>query len=120
MALKNENLFGLIENTSNFLNMILFTGLKIDLKDYENFEENLDFKKELQKYIEEKQFKQGNDLLFEKIKEKDYGDDMLRVGAWFFFKLNNLDEEKLKEGGFEKRDIADGMKKIEEYVFRKN
>ena len=120
MAYKNENVLGLIDNISDFLNMILFTGLKIEVKDYENFDENLEFKRELQKYIDEKKFKQGEDVLFAKIEERNYEHDVLRVGAWFFFKLNALDEKILKDGGFEKIDIADGMKKIEEYIFKTN
>ncbi len=116
MALKDENILGLVENISKFLNTILFTGLGIKIDDYEDFEEMVEFKLDLKKDIESKNFKKAQEKLFKEIEEKNRSNDILRVGCWFFLKLNSLDEETLKEGGFSKRDVFDGLRKIEEIV----
>ena len=105
MALKDENILGLVENISKFLNTILFTGLGIKIEDYEDFEEMVEFKLDLKKDIEAKNFKKAQEKLFKEIEEKNKSNDILRVGCWFFLKLNSLDEEILKEGDFSKRDV---------------
>ena len=76
----------------------------------------VEFKLDLKKDIEAKNFKKAQEKLFREIEEKNKSNDILRVGCWFFLKLNSLDEEILKEGDFSKRDVFDGLKKIEEIV----
>ena len=64
----------------------------------------VEFKLDLKKDIEAKNFKKAQEKLFKEIEEKNKSNDILRVGCWLFFKLNFLDEETLKEGDFSKRD----------------
>ena len=64
----------------------------------------VEFKLDLKKDIEAKNFKKAQEKLFKEIEEKNKSNDILRVGCWFFLKLNFLDEETLKEGDFSKRD----------------
>ncbi len=116
MALRDENILGFVENISKFLNAILFSGLNLDVKDYENFEELVDLKLELKNSIKEKKLKQAQEKLFEQIKLKNKSHDVLRVGFWFYLKLNELDDETLKEGGLVRQDVLNGMKKIEEFL----
>lgn len=116
MALRDENILGFVENISKFLNAILFSGLNLDVKDYENFEELVDLKLELKNSIKEKKLKQAQEKLFEQIKLKNKTHDVLRVAFWFYLKLNELDDETLKEGGLVRQDVLNGMKKIEEFL----
>ena len=123
MALKDENILGLVENISEGLNRMLFVGCGTDIKDYENFEEYVEFKQKLKKEIEAKNFKKGEEMVFEEIENKKKSDDVegknsaLRVGCWFFLKLNSLDEETLNKGKYSKEDVYYGIKKVEEFVF---
>lgn len=114
MAIKDENVLGLIENISKVLNVILFTGLGIDVNDYDEFEEMVEFKLELKKYIKENNFKKAQEKLFLEIENKNSSQAVLRVGVWFYLKLNCLCDSELKKGNFVKDDIVYGMKKIEE------
>ena len=114
MGLRDENVLGLIENISSFLNTILFTGLNLNVKEYENFEEFLELKLELKKYIEKKQFKLAEEKLFENLKLQNKSHEVLRVTFWFYLKLNEFDDETLEKGGVKRDEIVDGLKKIEE------
>ena len=58
MGLRDENLRGVIDGSYEFLNTVLFTGLNLDVKEYENFDEFLDFKKNLKQKIENGKFKE--------------------------------------------------------------
>lgn len=115
MGVKDENIFGFVENISEFLNVILFKELGITVKDYDEDEELLDLKNELKNYIEKKEFKKAEDLLFKEIENEDKNHSVLRVAYWFYFKLNSYSEEELKKEGFERLDILNGLRKIENF-----
>lgn len=119
MALKDENILGLVEKISDSLDKMLFMGLGTNAKDYENFEECVELKKNVKKEIENKNFGIGEKLIFDeiekKIKNNEDKNGILRVGCWFYLKLNSLDEETLKQGNFSKENIYHGIKKIEDY-----
>lgn len=115
MGVKDENIFGFVENISEFLNVILFKGTGFTVKDYDEKEELLDLKNELKKYIEKKEFKKAEELLFKEIENKNNEHSILRVAYWFYFKLNSYSEEELEEGNFQRIDILNGLRKVENF-----
>lgn len=118
MGLRDENLRGVIDGSYEFLNTVLFTGLNLDVKEYENFDEFLDFKKNLKQKIENGKFKEGKEEIFKKLENiaenrRNLAIDILRVAFWFYVKLNELSDKVLEEGGFTRLDILEGMQEIE-------
>lgn len=121
MGLRDENLRGVIDGRCEFLNTWLFTGLNLDVKDYEKFDEFLDLKKILKQKIENGKFEDGKEEIFKKLesigKNKIRLDPgILRVAFWFYNEVNKLSDEALKCGGFTRLDVLEGMQKIEDML----
>ena len=87
-------------------------------KEYENYSEFADFKKNLKQKIENGKFKDGENEIFKKLENiaenrRKLATDVLRVAFWFYFKLNGLSDKVLEDGGFTRLDVLKGMQEIE-------
>lgn len=74
--------------------------------------EQKDLQNELRKRLEEYQFNEADDLMYDFL-EADDSDDTLCLGLWFYNTLLHMDGDLLEEHDFSKDEALDGLKEVE-------
>lgn len=79
-------------------------------------EEKLPHKNELQKLIDDHQYSQAAERLLQ-LRYAMEEEDFLRLGVWFYQKLNRLDNQELTKGNFSRQEIVSGLAKLKDMDF---
>ena len=71
------------------------------------------------KYIElinEEKFCQAEALLSKELEENKTSRETLQLAVWFYFKLNEFDDEVLEKNKFSRHEVLEGLERIEKLV----
>lgn len=93
-----------------------FDGFKTDEISFDG--DVLDLKLKLKGLIKQKKFCEAEDLLLNEFENSkpDLERELLQVGVWFYFKLNEFDDKVLENNRFSRHEVLEGLERIEKFV----
>lgn len=91
-----------------------FDGFQFDKISFNGDVLNLKFK--LIELINEEKFCQAEGLLSKELEENKPSRETLQLAVWFYFKLNEFDDEILEKNKFSRHEVLEGLERIEKLV----
>ncbi|RDY24341.1 hypothetical protein CHF27_003010 [Romboutsia maritimum] len=109
MEYKQDWLLRQIENISRLVASLIFNTSTItyEINDKINLSETDMLYKEISLLLRKNKICEAEDLLFRSLEESNK--DYLRLGIDFYQTINELDDDKLKECNFSRKEIMEGL-----------
>lgn len=99
-----------------FLQMVLFESpdaLADGIDNIKFFDDQELIRSNLQRKIENHQYNEAENLLYEEIEKDPENDELFKLGMWFYHKLSQIDEDTLEEHNFSRDEVLEGYQTLE-------